>query len=205
MRPAFATLLLKPNERVGLFGGSFDPVHQGHLHVAQTALEALKLDRLIVFVTPANPLKHGPSIGFETRLRQARIAFKHPQIIVSDAEQKLGIDKTYDLIAALKHDAKETHFVWVMGGDNLHSFDKWYRWQDLAALVPIAIVARGERENDVLDSSFSKAFAGTRLAQKDAAALAISPPPAWVYLSGQHVDISSSQMREARDIAQKEE
>ncbi len=205
MRFKLETFAFKANERVGVFGGSFDPVHEGHVHVALTALQALQLDRVIVFVTPANPLKPQASADFQVRFAQTRQMFNHSRITVSDAEQKWGTHTTYDLVARLQDTAASTHFVWIMGGDNLHTFDKWYRWRELAARVPIAIVARGEQDADVLASAFTQAFAGARIAQADAGALASSAPPAWVYLSGPHVKISSSQIREGQDIAKKKE
>src|ERR1700688_2956298 len=78
---------LKPGMKVGLFGGSFNPAHEGHAHVAETALKRLGLDRVIWLVSPQNPLKP----GHETAALAGRVALSRrfaqgPAMIVSDAE-----------------------------------------------------------------------------------------------------------------------
>src|SRR3712207_1818403 len=88
LRPGFH---LEPGMRVGLFGGSFNPAHDGHAHVAETAMERLGLDRVIWLVSPQNPLK--PAAGMaplEARMASARRQARGPRMIVSDVETRLG-------------------------------------------------------------------------------------------------------------------
>src|SRR5437868_8003499 len=94
---------LEPGMRVGLFGGSFNPAHEGHAHVAETARRRLRLDRVIWLVSPQNPLKSPDgTAGLEARLASARRQARGPGMIVSDAEARLGAQYTLDTIRALK-------------------------------------------------------------------------------------------------------
>src|SRR5579871_5450619 len=80
---------LKPGMRVGLFGGSFNPAHEGHAHVAETALRRLGLDRIIWLVSPQNPLKPTHETAELTRRVWGALRFAQgPSMVVSDAETK---------------------------------------------------------------------------------------------------------------------
>ena len=82
---------LTPGMRVGLFGGSFNPAHQGHAHVAETALNRLGLDRVIWLVSPQNPLKRGQETASQAeRVGAVKALARGPGMIVTDAETNLG-------------------------------------------------------------------------------------------------------------------
>lgn len=127
--------------RVGLFGGTFDPPHEGHAQVAQMALRQLGLDRVIWLVSPGNPLKWTPS-DLAARLDQTRKFARGPAMIVSDAETRLGTRYTVDAIQALCRRFPGVQFVWIMGSDSLAGFHRWKGWKTIARLVPIAVAAR---------------------------------------------------------------
>ena len=127
--------------RVGLFGGSFNPPHEGHTHVARTALRQLGLDRIIWLVSPGNPLKGDPRPLTE-RLAAVRRFARGPKMIVSDVEARLGTRYTVDTIEALQRRFPGVQFVWIMGSDNLASFHLWKRWRRIARIVPLAVVTR---------------------------------------------------------------
>src|ERR1700757_38421 len=95
LKPGFALL---PGMRVGLFGGSFNPAHEGHAHVAETALVRLGLDRVIWLVSPQNPLKRRRPADLEQRLAGARSMASGPSMIVSDLEVRLGSAYTIDVL-----------------------------------------------------------------------------------------------------------
>jgi nicotinate-nucleotide adenylyltransferase len=132
---------LEPGMTVGLFGGSFDPPHDGHSHVAESALQQLGLDRVIWLVSPQSPLKQEPA-PIEKRLAQVRAFARGPRMIVSDAEARLGTRYTIDTLRALMKRFPHVRFVWIMGSDNLASFHRWGSWREIAKLVPIAVVPR---------------------------------------------------------------
>src|SRR5204863_713037 len=92
---------LEPGMRVGLFGGSFNPPHEGHAHVARTALRQLGLDRVIWLVSPGNPLKGAPA-PLAGRLAAVRRFAAGPKMIVSDVEARLGVRYTIDTVRAFQ-------------------------------------------------------------------------------------------------------
>lgn len=130
-----------PGMRIGLFGGSFDPAHEGHAHVAQTALKRLGLDRIWWLVTPQNPLK--PQSGpLAARLASARRFARGARMLASDLETRLGCAYTYETLRALKRLYPGVRFVFVMGSDNLANFRQWRRWREVARALPVAVVSR---------------------------------------------------------------
>lgn len=140
--------LAYPGMRIGLFGGSFDPAHAGHAHVAETAMKRMQLDRVWWMVTPQNPLKPQSS-AFETRLESARAKAHGSKMIVTDIERRLDCAFTYETLRHLKRLYPGVHFFLVMGADNLAHFRRWRNWREVAASVPVVVVSRpgaGPRE-----------------------------------------------------------
>jgi nicotinate-nucleotide adenylyltransferase len=134
---------IAPGMKIGLLGGSFNPAHEGHMHVSAVALKRLNLDYVWWLVTPQNPLK--PTAGMmalHDRMTDARAVARHPRVIVLDLEHTLGTHYTIDTLKALKKRFPQVNFVWLMGSDNLNIFRRWHRWPDIAARVPIAVVTR---------------------------------------------------------------
>lgn len=191
-------LPIEPGWKVGLFGGSFDPPHEGHLHVARLALERLGLDRIVWLVSPGNPLKTEPPDALERRLGAVRALAADPRMIVSDVEARLGLRYTVDLLRALQAAHPDVRFVWVMGSDSLAGFERWKGWEEIAARTPVAVVARPGSEDADETSAFAARFAAARLPEAEAARLADAAPPAWVLLRGMLHAASSTAIREAR-------
>jgi nicotinate-nucleotide adenylyltransferase len=127
--------------RIGLLGGSFDPAHEGHFYVSETARKALRLDYVWWLVSPGNPLKPAP-LSLASRMMGARDAAQSPFIRVSDIEAQLGTRYTIDTVMALQRRFPDVRFTWLMGSDNLEQFARWRRWRDIAARIPIAVVRR---------------------------------------------------------------
>ena len=192
-----ATLLpLKPGERVGLFGGSFNPAHEGHLHVARMGLERLGLDRVVWLVSPQNPLKAGQeTLTLKARMDGVRRLARDPAMIVSDVEARAGLAYSVDTIAALQAAFPETEFVWLMGSDNLQGFQRWRDWRTIARSIPIAVVARPGSLLAQRTSAFAREFADVRLRERDARRLAGLRAPVWVYLKGELNPASSTALR----------
>jgi len=129
--------------RVGLFSGSFNPAHEGHAHVAETAMRRLELDRVIWLVSPQNPLKSSrETADLAERLAGARAFARGPGMIVTEAETKLGSAYTIDTIRALKARFPGVKFVWIMGADSLATFHRWRGWTQIMREVPVAVVSR---------------------------------------------------------------
>jgi nicotinate-nucleotide adenylyltransferase len=180
--------------KVGLLGGSFDPAHSGHAHVAETALRRLGLDCVWWLVSPQNPLKKTSS-PIEARLNSARSVASGSDMIVTDIETHLGTSFTIDTLKALKRRYRGVHFVWLMGGDNLAGFEHWRGWQEIARIVPICIVSRpssGPRERL---GRLAKQFPSARLPIHAAMRAPFAKPPVWVYLPARWNGLSSSALR----------
>jgi nicotinate-nucleotide adenylyltransferase len=182
--------------RVGLFGGSFNPAHEGHQHVSQTAIRRLGLDRVIWLVSPQNPLKSSrDTASLADRLAGARRVAQGPKVVVSDIETRLGSQYTIDTLRLLKARYPGVHFVWLMGGDNLASFHRWRGWTQIMGEVPVAVVARpGPRLNGSIAPAAHR-FAHARVGSSRARGLALMAAPAWVYLRARLNFASSTALR----------
>ena len=183
--------------RIGLLGGSFDPAHSGHAHVARIALRRLKLDYVWWIPARGNPLK-STETPYPIRFASAVALARHPRMHVLDIEQKLGLRYTIHLVRALKALAPAAHFVWLMGGDNLLGFHRWQDWDEIARTLPIAVVARPGAGPRARLSKFASRYAQSRLPTYRAAALADHPAPAWIHLRGPLNPESSTRLRRSR-------
>jgi nicotinate-nucleotide adenylyltransferase len=173
--------------RIGLLGGSFDPAHEGHLYVSEIARKLLKLDYVWWLVSPGNPLKPEPET-LAVRLARARATARHhPFIRVTDIEQRLGTRYTIDTVRALRRRFPQARFVWLMGSDNLQQFARWRRWQEIARLIPIAVV---RRPGSVL------APLAAPLARRLGVARRLGPAPSLVVLDGRRNWNSSTTLRQ---------
>ena len=167
---------------MGILGGSFNPAHGGHLHISLLAMKQLRLDEVWWVVSPQNPLKNAAEMTpFAKRLASARVYAHHPDIVVTDVEQRLGTRYTADTLEAFKVCFPRTHFVWLMGADNLAQISDWQRWTRIFNLVPIAIFARAPYSFDALGGKAAHAFARFKLRNRDAGALVEREPPAWIF------------------------
>lgn len=185
----------RPGQCIGLLGGSFDPPHAGHAHITREALKRFGLDAVWWLVSPGNPLKpHGPA-PMARRLERARAVMDHSRVVVSDLEVKLGTRFTSATIGALQATYPGVRFVWLMGADNLASFHRWERWEEIFARVPIGILARpGERISARLSPAAGR-YERFRLRGREATRLGHADPPAWCFVNVPMMDVSSSALR----------
>ena len=178
---------------IGLFGGSFDPAHEGHVHVSHHALQRLGLDQLWWLVSPGNPLKAEGPAALERRVERARALTPHPRLHVTAIEAALGTRYTADTLAVLQALYPRRRFVWIMGADNLANFHRWENWRSIFERLPIAVIARPGAQRSALASPAARAFAHAR--QPAARGLAAQAAPAWGFLHLPMRDISSSRLR----------
>ncbi|MGH6896347.1 MAG: nicotinate-nucleotide adenylyltransferase [Geminicoccaceae bacterium] len=185
-----------PRLRVGLLGGSFNPAHEGHLAISLEALKRLELDRVWWLVSPQNPLKPtGETADLERRLAAARaVAGRHPRVVVTDLERRLGTRYTVDTLTWLTRQCR-ARFVWLIGADNMAQLPLWRGWRRLVRMVPIAVFDREPYSYVALAGRVASAFAEGRLEEMRASVLAESPPPAWVYLRLRRHRASSTAIR----------
>jgi nicotinate-nucleotide adenylyltransferase len=176
--PPFGT-----EQRIGLFGGSFNPAHRGHYMVALYALRRLRLDWVWWLVSPQNPLKDPRETGeYGARLAYTRRVARHPRFIVSDLEQQCGSRTTAETLDRLAPALRRARFVWIMGADSLANLHRWNDWLEIPATVPLAVLARPGYSIRALNGRAAIRYDQSRLPTAAAASLPDRRPPAWVFL-----------------------
>jgi len=188
-----------PSMRIGLYGGSFNPAHAGHVHVSRMALKRLGLDRIWWIVTPGNPLKSLSELASTSqRVVEARKTADDPRIDVTTFEEDIGARYTVDTLAYLKRRYPNVRFVWIMGADNLAGFHRWRGWRAIARMMPIAIIDRPGWTLKAMRSRSAIALVPWRIREEEALALPGFQPPAWVFLHGPRSHLSSTALRRMR-------
>ena len=176
---------------IGLFGGSFDPAHEGHVHLTQEAIKRMGLDQVWWLVTPGNPLKARQPAPMQKRLARARQVMVHARVVITDLEADLGTRTTAATIKALKAIYPDVQFVWLMGADNLVQFHKWDRWRDILRMVPVGVFARPGWGVAARMSVAARAFRVNRVARGERLRVA----PAWCFVNMPLNAASSSAIR----------
>lgn len=183
---------------VGLFGGSFNPPHQGHVLVAEIALRRLGLDQLWWLVTPGNPLKSRRELApLAERLASCEAMASDPRIKVTAFEKTLGTSYTARTLDFIRARNRNVHFIWIMGADNLAGFHRWQRWQKIATTFPIAVIDRPGSTLAYLSSKMARTFDYARIDEEDAGILWQKRAPAWTFIHGPRSTLSSSAIRAA--------
>jgi nicotinate-nucleotide adenylyltransferase len=193
---AVRTPLALPGQRVGIMGGSFNPAHDGHRIVADTAVKRLGLDQLWWVVTPGNPLKVNDALpSLSQRMSAARRFARGRKMKITSFEAELGTPYTAATLAFLKCRYPGVRFVWVMGADNLATFHRWQHWRSIVAAMPIAVVDRPGWRLKALASPAAAALAKARVVESAAGRLASSKSPAWTFLTSRLSPLSSTALR----------
>ena len=131
--------------RVGLFGGSFNPIHKGHLHLARQLYRLAQLDELWFMVSPQNPLKQQSELLSDAiRLKLVRLAVARcPHFKASDYEFQLPRPSyTWNTLEHLRVDYPDNEFTLIIGGDNWQRFSSWYRHEDILRQYQLAVYPR---------------------------------------------------------------
>ncbi|MEJ2028977.1 MAG: nicotinate-nucleotide adenylyltransferase [Maritimibacter sp.] len=189
----------RPGDVIGLLGGSFDPAHAGHAHITREALKRFGLSRVWWLVTPGNPLKSQGPAPLDARIAHAREVMQHPQVEITGIEAQLGTRYTAETLEALFRLYPGVRFVWLMGADNLASFHRWERWDEIMRSLPVGVIARpGDREA-ARNSHAARRFRRFQLSGKKSALLPYGDVPRWCLINVPMVDASSSAIRAAGD------
>jgi len=182
--------------RIGLLGGSFNPPHAAHRAISLFTMKRLRLDRVWWLVSPGNPLKDTSALHeLNERAAAAEAVADDPRIAVTCLEAVIGTRYTADTIAYLRRRCADVRFVWIMGADNLAQFHRWKQWRQIAHQVPIAVIDRSPQGIRALASPAAQALAPYRLSERHAGQLATHDAPAWTFLTGLKLDLSSTALR----------
>ena len=128
--------------KIGILGGSFNPAHQGHIHISLQAIKKLNLDQVWWIPTQYNPFKDKSKyLSHQQRLKDCQIFVKnYPKIYVKNFAEIY----TIKLIKRLQINSRGHEFVWIMGADNFENFHRWKNFSQLIMLLPIAIFSRDD-------------------------------------------------------------
>ena len=134
-------------KKIGVFGGSFDPPHQGHLKISKIAIKKLSLDELYWCVTKKNPFKSEIFFSLSVRIKKSRLlTTKIKKIKVRYFENKIKSNSSVDLIKYLYKKNKKNKFFFIIGSDNLINFHRWKNWKLLIKLVKIVVFSRKDSD-----------------------------------------------------------
>lgn len=182
--------------RIGLLGGSFNPAHAGHLHIARLALQRLRLDQVWLLVSPGNPLKTADGMApLADRLASARRIAEGRRIVATGIEARLRTRYTFDTLVALSRRFPRVEFVWVMGADNLVQLPRWQRWVGIARAMPFAVMPRPSYNQRALAGQAAHRFRRALRPARAAPALAVLPAPAWTFLPARQNALSATALR----------
>jgi len=141
--------------KIGIFGGTFDPIHLGHIHLANEVFEQCKLD-MIYFIPCYHSAHNKPIIATPSqRLDMLHLAVNSPEFYIDDREIKCGqVSYTIDTLQSLRGDLPNADFYLIMGADAFLKFNTWRDWRRILALTNVIIADREEvRESTILSSS----------------------------------------------------
>lgn len=135
--------------KTGLFGGAFNPVHSGHLHLASKYLESLKMDRILFIPTSVPPHKSSDFLACKKdRLNMLSLAIKNnPAFEMTDIEfKRSGKSYSYNTILELKRLYPNDEFYFIIGSDQFFAFKTWYRADDILNMITVCTAARESNE-----------------------------------------------------------
>ena len=150
-------MIKSSGKRIGIFGGSFDPPHYGHLEISKLAIKKLFLDQIYWCITKKNPLKNKAFFSISERIKRSKvIANKVVKIKIKYFENKTKSNNTVDLIKYLKRKNKKNIFFIIIGSDNLIKFHKWKNWKLLPELSEIVVFSRKDYDKKAKKSVIMK-------------------------------------------------
>lgn len=138
--------------KIGIFGGAFNPIHNGHVNMIKEAFADLKLDKMLIIPTCKSPHKDTKLISFVDRAEMCRLAFsdmiESGKFEISDIEKRLG-GTSYTILTVRelkKIYPSDAVFYLIIGGDMLFYFEKWYRYEALLSECKVVAAARENSE-----------------------------------------------------------
>ena len=168
----------KKKKKIGIFGGSFDPPHLGHLRISKISINKLSLDKLYWCITKKNPLKKNTFFSLSKRIKESRLlTTKVKKIKIRYFEDKIKSNNTINLIKYLSRENKKTEFFLIIGSDNLVNFHKWKDWKLLTSLLQIVVFSRKDYDIKAKKSAIVRKMQNIN------------------FIKNKHINISSTQIR----------
>ncbi len=191
----------KRRKKVGILGGSFNPAHEGHIHISNTARVALGIDEVWWLVAPQNRLKSRIEMeSFEKRLSYARLfTNRYSYIKVLDIEEKNKLYASYMTINFLNIKSQRVKFIWLMGSDILDNFNKWLYPTSIAKNMYVAVISRPDFSSSFLNTRQTTKL-GKRVKATKSKTIFLRKKPVWVFLKNKLLSISSSEIRKSNNF-----
>ena len=136
-------MLIHSKKAVGIFGGSFDPPHKGHVQISKISLKKIKLKKIYWIITKKNPFKKKPFFSLKKRISKSKEAIKkYKKIKVLYLDDKIRSSYTIDVINYFRKIKKQKNLCLILGSDNLVYFHKWTSWKKIVKLAKLVVFSR---------------------------------------------------------------
>jgi nicotinate-nucleotide adenylyltransferase len=136
-------MLILNRKTIGIFGGSFDPPHKGHVEISKISLKKIKLKKIYWIVTKKNPFKKKPFFSLKKRISKSKKAVKkYKRIQVLYLDDKIKSSNTINVINYFIKTKKQKNLCLILGSDNLLNFHKWTNWKKIVKLTKLVIFSR---------------------------------------------------------------
>ena len=189
-------LTKRRNMKIGVLGGSFNPAHEGHIHISNIALKEFKLDEIWWLVSPQNPLKNNfTKIKLKKRINYAKQISNGYKIRVEDLESKFKTNLTSKTLKIILERYKGTKFIWLMGADNLKEINRWFNWKNIFNTMPIAVFDRGVYSYAIINSIAGKRYFSKLHKRKNSLSIFNKPLPSWKFIHNIKNPTSSTYIR----------
>ncbi|MGL6039566.1 MAG: nicotinate-nucleotide adenylyltransferase [Deefgea sp.] len=149
-------------KRIGIFGGTFDPIHYGHIELARCMRDQLQLDEVRLIPTGLPPHRPMPPVSPAQRLAWVEAALVGEVGLVADDREVLrdGFCYTFDTLREIQAENPRALLVWLIGADSWHNLSTWHRWRELLDLGYLLIAARPgvalDTENHAIEAENSR-------------------------------------------------
>lgn len=144
----------KQFKHIGLFGGSFNPVHNGHLQAANAVLSQLELDRCRFILAAQSPFKSRPAIKDKHRIAMLKLAFSPYKLFDIDTQelQRKSPSFTIDTLRHIQKNAPNNHYYFILGMDAWLNFEQWKNWQEIIKLCHLVVITRPDYSQPSLNN-----------------------------------------------------
>ena len=128
---------------IGIFGGSFDPPHKGHVKISKICLKKMNFEKIYWVITKKNPFKKKPTFSLNERIKKSRnVVKKIKKVKVLFLDEKIKSSRTINIVNYFKKINKKKNLYLILGSDNLTSFHKWTSWKKIVKLTKLVVFSR---------------------------------------------------------------
>lgn len=188
---------------IGILGGTFDPIHNGHIQIAETVLQTLHLERIEFIPCFQPPHRHQPIASAADRLAMVKLAIQpHPHFHANEIEiVRQGISYSVDTLTALRKQMPNQPLYFILGADAFSAFDRWHEWRKIPALVHLIIVGRPSSELPSNPEIQALLFNNQT---RDSTDLQKNISGKIYFLNNELIDISATKIRHAIQLGKKD-